>query len=228
MTFDDDDWGRPVETGEFARPENLNGHLLVVFPLGYVPHIQTKFTVPGKKSDAICCDIIDLDDKDDSGQPGKVYRQSNLMQGQLIATLKPWIGRKVLGRMGKGVSKNGMNAPWVITDMLDDQACVDRARAWSQSHPNFQKSPFQEWKEEPVSAATQATINQVLPPSLRSDAQPERGYSQYDTYNPPAQQQTAPVQGSVTLSAEEQSVLARLRERQAAAARQQQGEDPPF
>lgn len=225
MTFDDDDWGRPVEGGEFARPENLNGHLLIVFPLGYVPHIQTKFTVPGKKSDAVCCDIIDLDDKDDSGQPGKVYRQSNLMQGQLIATLRPWIGKKVLGRMGKGVSKNGMNAPWVITDMLDDASCVERARAWSTTHPNFHKSPFQEWKEDPIPAAAQAAATAALPQSLQGNLQQDRGYSQYDDAYNPAPRQAAPAQGSVTLSAEEQSVLARLRQRQAAAAQQ---EEPPF
>jgi hypothetical protein len=228
MTFDDDDWGRPVETGEFARPENLNGHLLIVFPLGYVPHIQTKFTVPGKKSDAICCDIIDLDDKDESGQPGKVYRNSNLMQGQLIATLRPWISRKVLGRMGKGVSKNGMNAPWVITDMLDDPSCVEKAKAWSLAHPTFHKSPFVDRQEE---VAAHAAAVAALPDDLRQYTQQpaQQAAPQYgSSYAAPAQQQqapAAPVAGSVVLSAEEQSVLARLRQRQAAAAQQ---DEPPF
>lgn len=224
MSFDDD-WGRPVETGEYARPENLNGHLLIVFPLGYVPFIQTKFTVPGKKSDAICCDIIDLDDKDESGQPGKVYRQSNLMQGQLIATLRPWIGRKVLGRMGKGVSKNGMNAPWVITDMLDDPSCVERAKAWSQAHPSFAKSPFQEWKEE-APAATPADLPQNLQQYTHQPQQQQQNPAgPYPPQQPPPQQ-SAPVAGSVELSDEEQSVLARLRDRQRQASLQ--NVEPPF
>lgn len=153
----DDDWGRPVENnGEFARPDALQGHLLIVFPLGYVPHLQTKFTVPGKKSDAICCDVVDLDDADEAGNPGKIYRTSNLMQAKIIQNLKPFIGRKVLGRIGKGVSKNGMNPPWEITDMTGDAALMERARTWAQANPNFVKSTFMERDDTAIAAATQA------------------------------------------------------------------------
>ncbi len=237
MSFDDD-WGRPVESsGEFARPEGLAGHLIVVFPLGYVPFIQTRFTVQGKKSDAICCDIVDLDDKDEYGQPGKVYRSSNLMQAQLIVGLRPFIGRKVLGTIGKGVGKSGMNPPWVITDMSGDPACMDRARAWAAAHPDFVKSPFTARDEEaPAAAAAQ------LPPDLRQytnpPAQQARASYTPPQHQPPQQRRDdygqpphVPVAGSPQLSSEELSVLQRMRQQAAEKARQQQeqyGDEPPF
>ncbi len=174
----DDDWGRPVEnSGEYARPELLAGHLLIVFPLGYVPFLLTKFTVPGKKSDAICCDVVDLDDKDEAGNAGKIYRTSNLMQARIIQDLKPFIGRKVLGRVGKGVSKNGMNPPWVITDMSADPALMERARAWAQANPNFVKSEFVPRDE--AAPPAQAQANAPMPPALQGFAQPmQQGYGQ--------------------------------------------------
>jgi hypothetical protein len=199
----DDDWGRPVENnGEFARPEVLQGHLLIVFPLGHVAHIQTKFTVPGKKSDAICCDVVDLDDKDEAGNAGKIYRTSNLMQARIIQDLKPFIGRKVLGRIGKGVSKNGMNPPWVITDMSGDGALMERARAWAQANPNFVKSEFVAWDDSAVAAATQVLqqgFGQTQPAYQNQRDQPQ-GYQQewaqpqqQQPYYPP-QPQYQPVQ----------------------------------
>lgn len=171
MSFDDE-WGRTVEpTAEYARPEKLEGHLIIVFPLGYIEHMQTKFTVPGKKSDAICCDIIDLDDVDESGQPGKVYRTSNLMQAQLIVGLRPFIGRKTIVRIGKGVAKNGMNPPWTAVDAVPEPGAVERADAWMVAHPNFNKSPFTPRTE--VAPSAPSTWNQ--PAQQGFQAQPQ-GY----------------------------------------------------
>lgn len=138
-----DEWGHANEAaGEFARPEVLAGHLVIVWPLGYVPHIQTKFTTPGKKSDAICCDIVDLDALDQHEAPGKVYRLSNLMQGKLIAALKNVVGTKVLGVIEKGIPTNGMNAPWVLTDVSANPQARERATAWLARHPDFRPSTF--------------------------------------------------------------------------------------
>src|SRR6186713_1227864 len=108
-----DEWGS-VTTGEFVKPQQVEGHLLIVYPTGYVPFIQTVHSRPDKPSDAIRVDLVDLDETDEAtGAPGKIYRNSNWMQSVLIATLRPEIGRKVLGVMGKGVGKKGFNAPWV-------------------------------------------------------------------------------------------------------------------
>jgi hypothetical protein len=211
MTMDDE-WGQTVEgTGEFARPALLDGHLLIVIALGYVPHIQTRFTTAGKKSDAVSCDIIDLDDKDELGRPGKVYRNSNLMQAQLIAQLRPFIGgRKVLGRMGRGTAKNGMNAPWVISDMTADPVCRERADQWKAMNPNFVPSPFSVREPEPYAQPAPA---QPAPQQQSNYTQSYRPQpSAAEQYNASLDRMTATSQpASRALDEEERSVVERLR-----------------
>ncbi len=216
MTMDDE-WGRPAEvTGEYARPSDLKGHLLIVYPLGYVAEIMTKFGL----SDGMAVDVIDLDDKDEHGQPGKVYRGSNFMQGQLIASLKDQIGTKILGVMSQGVSKSGMNPPWVIIDMSGDPGARERASAWKQTHPNFRPSPFA--RRDPPTAAPQGQqqrpqqpVQQVQEPVRNATMDSMTSYT--------------PVAGSATLSSEEQNLLRQFRERRNQAGQQDQFRDEaPF
>lgn len=143
--LDDDDWGHVTEqSGEYARLQQLENHLLLIFPIGYIDHSPTRFSVPGKRSDVIVSDVVDLDDTNAEGTgQGKVYRNTWWRGAQLIMSLRPQIGRRVLGRVGKGVAKNGMNAPWVIVDMATDPALLERARAWGRANPNFVISTFQ-------------------------------------------------------------------------------------
>jgi hypothetical protein len=175
--WDDEEWGRvPESTGEYARLEQLNNHLLLIFPLGYIDHSPTRFSVPGKKSDVIVCDIIDLDDIDESGGRGKLYRNTWWRGAQLIMSLRPRVGSKVLGRLGKGVAKNGMNAPWVITDMVPDPECLNRAKAWGHAHPDFVLSPFQ--PPSPVPAGQPAPQYGGQPAQPQYTTPPSNGYGQ--------------------------------------------------
>lgn len=144
MAFDDDDWGTPVAGGEFARVDALAGRLLVIFPIGYIEHSPTKFSQPGKPSDVVVCDVIDLDAQDEmSGSPGKIYRTMWIRPSKLIVGLRPLIGSKVLGRINKGMAQNGMNPPWEVTDCAHEPGALDRVRAWAASNPHFKVSPFQ-------------------------------------------------------------------------------------
>lgn len=213
----DDEWGRPAEvSGEYARPSDLKGHLLIVYPLGYVQEIQTRFGT----SDGIAVDVIDLDDKDEYGSPGKIYRASNFMQAQLIASLKSQVGSKVLGIMSQGVSKNGMNPPWVIIDQSGDAAARERAAAWKQAHPNFRPSPF---------APRDPSLTQSQPQG-QSQGQQQRPAQQQPEESAILRSMTMnPVAGSPSLSSEEQNLLAQFRERQRQAQAQQGFEDQaPF
>lgn len=141
--FDDDDWGHTVDSsGDFARVEQLQTHLLIVFPRGYIEHHPTRFSQPGKKSDVIVCDIVDLDAQDEHGNQGKVYRNAWLRQSQLIISLRPFIDKRVLGRINKGISRNGMNPPWVIADAVSEPGALDRAKGWAAANPAFTLSPF--------------------------------------------------------------------------------------
>lgn len=145
MSFfgEDEQFDSVVEsTGEYARVDALNGHLVLVFPIGYVDHSPTKFTVPGKKSDAIVCDVVDLDQLDEAGRPGKLFRNTWWRGARLIMALRPRVGGKVLGTIGRGTATNGMNPPWVIADSSSDAVLVERARQWAREHANFSPSPF--------------------------------------------------------------------------------------
>lgn len=221
--LDADEWGNASGGGEFVAPAKLEGHLLIVYPTGYVPHIQTVHSRPDKLSDAIKVDVIDLDDVADDGQPGKVYRNSNWMQSVLIASLRPEIGRKVLGVMGKGVGKKGFNAPWVLTDMSGDPAARERAGLWLKTNPQFAPSRFVDG-----SAPASTQLAQGYSPTPQASTQ--------GAATPTA----APAQGTPSyhavpgsphkVTAEEMSLLQQLREQRAARAAQPQDPDapPPF
>lgn len=236
-----EEFGRIVEGGEFVKPAQLNGHLVIIYPIGYIPFIQTRFSgQTGKPSDGIAVDVVDLDDKNDQGLPGKVYRNSNFMQAQLIASLKSQIGNKVLGVVSQGVARNGMNAPWVVVDMSGDPAARERASAWLQANPNFQPSPFVQRSQvlgDPVAPAspgyaqdpgdyyTRQQQTQQRPAQQQAQQQPAQNYtleSMRATGNaaapPPSSPQYAPVPGSVELSQEELAAMTVLQQHRAARA----------
>lgn len=223
----EDDFARPADTGgEFVNPRQLDGHLLIVYPLGYVPFIQTKFSRPDKPSDGIAVDVVDLDDKDERGNPGKVYRNCNWMQGQLIASLKSRVGQKVLGRIGLGVARNGMNPPWVLVDMFDDAAARERASAWVRANPDFAPTVF-----------TLREQQQSRPEPQQQGGYQQGGYQQPQQNYQPQQQQpqqrqpTYGVAGAPAPDAEEASLLEQLRRKRAqreAGGQDAYGQDPPF
>jgi hypothetical protein len=212
MSFDDD-WGRPQIGGEFTQPRDLEGHLLIIYPIGYIPYLPTRFTTPGKKSDAICVDVVDLDAKAEDGTIGKVYRNCNWMQAQIIQNLKPMIGSKVLGTIGKGVAKNGMNQPWTIIDLLDNPGAKQRAVEWREANPNFRTSTFvPRTEQEPAAPAPAPQQPSYQAPQQPSYSAPQQGYqAPQQGYLPPAQY--APASGSPTMTDEEMSVLQAMRAR---------------
>lgn len=242
-----EEFGRIVEGGEFVKPAQLNGHLVIIYPIGYIPFIQTRFSgQTGKPSDGIAVDVVDLDDKNDQGLPGKVYRNSNFMQAQLIASLKSQIGNKVLGVVSQGVARNGMNAPWVVVDMSGDPAARERASAWLQANPNFQPSPFvprsqvlgdpaapapQSYSQDAGGYYTPQTQQQQRPVQQQQQQQPAQNYtldSMRATGNaappPPPPPQYAPVAGSAQLSQEDMTVLQHHRAQRAIAEAEAQRE----
>ena len=239
-----EEWGRPAETGgEFVKPAQLNGHLVIFFPIGYIPFIQTRFSGQSNKpSDGIVVDVVDLDDKDDYGNPGKLYRHNTFMQAQLIASLKSQIGSKILGVVGQGTARNGMNQPWVIVDMSGDPAARERGSQWIAANPNFRPSQF-------TPRAQQQPQDQYQEPARQEPRyQDNRGQGGISGgggggYQAPAQQRQEPAQqpqrgyaavaGAPQLSDDEISVLEHYKKQRAAAEaerlRQASFEDqPPF
>ena len=224
-----DEWDEPVEsTAEFITPQKLANHLLIVFPIGYVDHIQTRFTRPDKPSDAIAVDVIDLDAVSDDGAPGKLYRNNNWMQAKLIQALRPKIGRRMLAHMRQGMSSNGMNPPWILVSATGDPDAVKRADAWMANHPEYRPTEFviREQRAMPV-AQGRATGGQ----GMYNPHEDRQGYNdgpsrpqQWDgdprTYQgpPPEWSQEPAPQGTVGVrppTPEELSVLERMRQQRA-------------
>lgn len=127
--------------GTALLPVNCLGHLLLVWSTGYIEHSPTKFTVPGKKSDVIVVDVVDLDVADEEGYQGMIYRNSWWRNNRLIGFLKNRIGRPrpVLAVMAYGQETMG-NKPFELHLMDSDPASVDRAKGWFEGHPDFRPS----------------------------------------------------------------------------------------
>jgi hypothetical protein len=251
-------WDEPTGgSGDFVKPKDLAGHLVIIWPVGYVPHIQTRFTRPDKKSDAIQVDVVDLDAPGDGGTPGRLYRTCNFMQAQLIGSLKPRIGGRLLGVISLGLARNGMNPPWVFQSLTSDPQAVARAQAWADAHPDFAPSEF----APVIQAPPQAPQYQGPPPTQYPQQRPAPGHSHWEApeasyihppqqppqvptpqYQQPVQPQypppqvppqyqvpAAPVPGSAPVSPEEMSLLQRLRaQQQANADRLPDQPDQPF
>lgn len=231
MTWDNDDgWDEPVaSTTDYCKPQDLDGHLLIIWALGYVPHIQTRFTRPDKKSDAIAVDVVDLDAFEEDGSHGKLFRNSNWMQSKLIRDLKPKIGKRLLGRMGQGVASNGMNAPWELTSELGVPGAMERAEAWMKAHPDFRPTEFmvkEPWEQRQQPAQPQQREIRPQPGWSREDPAMYEPRQNPDAYEPreerpPAPRPPAAGVAGAEVTPEELSMLQQMRRKREEDARRQ-------
>jgi hypothetical protein len=113
-----------------------NGHLLLVSPLSQEKDVSTVHGL----ADPIRANVVDLDTDEQ-------YEDILIFPRVLISQLKPKIGDKVLGRLGKGTAKAGQSAPWVLADFTDADA--KKATAWIEqtsrkqfSSPSGDDAPF--------------------------------------------------------------------------------------
>jgi len=122
-------------------PADLIGHLLMVWACEYIPHSPAKYTVPGKLSDVIVVDLVDLDAEDEYGQPGLLCRKQWWRAARLIAGLRPRLGavNPILAHMGQGVATMG-KPPFVLNSATSNPQAVQRANAWLAAHPDFTPS----------------------------------------------------------------------------------------
>lgn len=106
----------PSSGGSGVKPADLEGHVLVVEPLEYVPNISTSF---GEK-DAIRCNVHDITDK-------QSHEDTLFFGTALIGSFKKDIGKRLLGKLGKGEAKPGQSAPWVLVDLTGNEKAVAAA-----------------------------------------------------------------------------------------------------
>jgi hypothetical protein len=132
LEFDDE------PASDRLNPVDCLNHLLLVWAIGYTEHSPTKYTVPGKNSDVIHVDVVNLDEQDESGAMGKVHRNCWWRNGRLIGFLRPRIGREkpVLAWMTLGTATMG-KPPYELMVATAHPESVARASAWIAAHPDF-------------------------------------------------------------------------------------------
>jgi hypothetical protein len=115
----EDSFSQPASPSKF-RPADYQGNLLLVYPTEYRTGIKTDYG----DSDAVAARVIVLDGKDGVEEHDNVL----FFQGALISTLKPSVGtqKPVLGRLGRGTSKPGQSAPFILTPFTEADAKVAR------------------------------------------------------------------------------------------------------
>jgi len=125
-TMPDDDFAQPAAPGgDKLDLHELNGALLIFEVTEDVEHVQTMHTQPGEKTSAIRADVHVID----GAHAGMVRRDALVFPRVLQGQLRPAVGKKVLGRLGRGVAKPGMSAPWELAPATD--ADLAAARTYS-------------------------------------------------------------------------------------------------
>ena len=115
----EDSFSQPASPSKF-RAADYQGNLILVWPTEYRQGIKTDYG----DSDAIAARVVVLD------AAGGVEEHDNVLffQGALISTLKPSVGtnKPVLGRLGRGTSKPGQSAPFILTPFTEADAQAAR------------------------------------------------------------------------------------------------------
>jgi hypothetical protein len=110
----EDSFSQPSPASNF-RPADYQGNLILVWPTEYKTGIKTAFG----DSDAIAARVVVLDSP-------TIEEHDNVLffQGALISTLKPSVGstKPVLGRLGRGTSKPGQSAPFILIPFTEADA----------------------------------------------------------------------------------------------------------
>jgi hypothetical protein len=106
--------------------DSAKGHLLLIEPLSQEQGVQT---VHGP-ADPIRANVVDLDTEER-------FEDILVFPRVLISQLKPRIGGKVLGRLGRGTAKPGQSAPWVLQEFSSEDATRAKAYIEKQQNPAF-------------------------------------------------------------------------------------------
>lgn len=115
MTYFEDNFSQPASGSKF-RPADYQGKLLLVWPTEYRTGIKTDYG----DSDAVAARVVVLDGENGFEEHDNVL----FFQAALIGTLKPSVGnnKPVLGRLGRGTSKPGQSAPFILTPFTEEDA----------------------------------------------------------------------------------------------------------
>jgi hypothetical protein len=99
----------PAESSNIEY-QPLIGSLLLFEVVGYEPHIQTKFTLPGEQNPAVRVNMTVIE----GPHAGEQYPNGLVFPKRLQGQLRPRVGKMVLGRLQQGKAETGKTAPWEL------------------------------------------------------------------------------------------------------------------
>jgi hypothetical protein len=111
---------------------SLKGSLLIVDVREVVKDINTVHGV----TDAVRADVTVVD----GPQAGESHIDTLIFPRALKAQTAPMVGKKVLGRLGQGEAKPGMNPPWRLADATPDD--IVKATEFLTAQPAALTDPF--------------------------------------------------------------------------------------
>ena len=114
-----------------VRINNYEGQLLLLKPTELRENINTKIG----QADAVVVEMTILDGDEASTTHTDVLVFGKALQGQLRG--KIGTGRMVLGRLGKGIAKPGMDAPWVLQEPTEADKKLARSFLSINAEPPF-------------------------------------------------------------------------------------------
>lgn len=122
-------------SGDKLPLADLEGALLLFDVLEQRAEMQTSFGPASPIAANVA--VLDGTHKGDTYDDALVFPR--VLQGQL----RPSIGGKVLGRLGKGQAKPGQSAPWTLSAPTDDDKAVARKYvAYVEAQTAAQEEPF--------------------------------------------------------------------------------------
>lgn len=141
----------------WLNPANILGNLLIVWAVKYIEHSPTKHSVPGRNSDVVVVDGVNLDMIGPDGQEGVIVRNSWWRPGRLIMVLKKRVGNPnpILIRLSKGTAAN---SPYELHTQSADQEAMRRFREWCDRNPDFEPTKLGE--EDPHEPQPQTVVPQ--------------------------------------------------------------------
>lgn len=155
-----------VDRGPSIKPgdETVN-HLMLIWTVGYNPDAPTQYTQPGKVQDCVYVDVVDLDQRDEHGQPGLLARRQWWFPGFLVGFLKTRVGKPdpVLAYLTRGTATKG-KPPYQLVPAHSLPQARDRANEWRSRHQDFVPGQ-QEMKFDP-SVSTPIPAANAVPPEL--------------------------------------------------------------
>lgn len=96
----------PAAPSDGIKWADYEGRLLVIEPLSDEKGIQTSFG----DADAVKATVHVIDGQSATHNDVLVFPKI------LASQLRPRIGEKVIGRLGRGQAKPGQSAPWILSD----------------------------------------------------------------------------------------------------------------